>query len=392
MNKNIDELLKQALSPVDEPGAGVNERILKRVKEIESMTKKKGKMKSLPMAAAIAVAVFILGSGTAFAAWKYLTPAQVAQKNEMGKLAEAFEGDDAVVINEKQSFEDYTITLLGMTSGKNLSEYAEENGLEENKTYVVTAIERTDGGQMPDTRDEAYGSETFFMSPLIKGLDPNWYNAMTIGGAYQEFVQDGIMYRLIECDNVEIFAGRGLYFCVNAGTFYDQQAYSYDPGTGEITRNEEYDGINALFVLPIDSSKGDEEAAKAYLKQWDRSWESDEDEEIKQSVSDMEVEAFMDKLTSENLDAYAERVEYTIQVLTPDENGNIKYSYEMESGAGGDGILAISEIFGDKEYGVPKITGYSYEEDGLESLIIDVLTLNEDGTITFVIYVPKLAE
>jgi len=387
MNRNIDELLKQALSPVEEPGVRLNERTLKKAEEMEHMKSKKGKIGRLPMAAAIGAAVFVLGSGTAFAAWKYLTPAQVAQENGMEKLAAAFEGDDAVLINEKQTVGGYEITLLGVASGKDLSECVQESEIEENKTYVVTAVEKTDGSPMPEVSEETYGEEPFFMSPLIQGLDPNWYNAVTMGGGYGEFAQDGIMYRLVECDNVEIFADRGLYFCVNSGTFYDQTAYIYDAATGEIIRNEDYDGVNALFVLPIDPAKGNREEAEAYLKEWENSWE--EDEEVPE-IS-MDVQKFMDDLTSENLDTYAERVESTVQVVTPDREGEFSYSYDLDKGTEGisaSGVESVENLFPDQKCNVPVIGGYS-DNGSLEGLLIDVFTLNEDGTVTYAVYVPK---
>lgn len=391
MSKNIDELLKQALSPVEQPEYRLNERTLEKVKEMERMKAKKGKMGRLPMAAAIAAAVFVLGAGTAYAAWRYLTPAQVAQENEMGKLAESFEGDDAVMINEKQTVGDYTVTLLGVASGKNLSGYVEDNGVKDDKTYVVAAIEKADGSAMPGTGDEAYNDEVFFMSPLVKGLDPNWHNAMTMSGGYTEFEQDGILYRLAECDNVEIFADKGLYFCVNEGAFYDNQAYRYDEATGEITRNENYDGLNALFTLPIDPSKGDPEAAEAYLKEWEKSMEGDEEEDALEAPTD--IDEFMELLNAEpeNLDLYTERLESTVQVLTPDKEGYIRYSYELESGAAGSGEDSAWEMFPDKQPGTIHIGGYA-GSDELEDLKIDVFILNEDGTITYALYVPKQAE
>lgn len=389
MSKQIDELLKQALSPVEQPGSCLNERTLERVKEMEHMKAKKGKAGRLPMAAAIAAAVFVLGSGSVYAAWRYLTPAQVAQENEMSKLAKAFESDDAVMINEKQTAGGYTVSLLGVASGKNLSEYVEEGDVKDDKTYVVAAIEKEDGSPMPDTDSEAYGEETFFMSPLIKGMDPNMHNAVTMGGGYAEFVQDGILYRLVECDNVEIFADKGLYFSVNEGAFYDQQAYGYDEATGEITRNEAYDGLNALFVLPIDASKGDPEAAKAYLEEWEKSMERDEAEDEAEIPAD--IEEFMNRLyeNPENLELYADRIESTVQVLTPDKEGYVAFSYELEDGTAGEGEYSVGELFPDKKAGTIRISGWSGGET-LDSMVIDVFTLNEDGTVTYAVYVPKM--
>lgn len=387
MSKNIDELLKQALSPAEQPDSSLNERILEKVKEMEHMKAKRGKKSRLPMAAAIAAAVFVLGSGTAYAAWRYLTPAQVAQENQMEKLAKAFEGGDAVMINEKQTAGGYTVTLLGVASGKNLSECVEEDGVEEDETYVVAAIEKADGDPMPGARDEAYDEEVFFMSPLIKGLDPSRYNAVTMGGGYFEFEQDGIIYRLISCDNVEIFADKGLYFCVNEGSFYDKQAYGYDEGTGEIRRNENYDGLNALFVLPIDPAKGDPAAAETYLEGWEKSMEDGEEEETEIPAK---IREFMELLNREpeNLERYAERVESTVQVLTPDQEGYVHYSYEMETGASGEGLW---EAVPDEQPGTVHIAGFACGET-LDELLINVFTLNDDGTVTYAVYVPKQAE
>lgn len=78
---------------------------------------------------------------------------------------------------------------------------------------------------------------------------------------------NSIMYRLIECDGVEMFADRGLYLCISASNFYDVKAFHYNEETGEISRNADYEGANALFRLPLDSSKADPEKAEKYLKE-----------------------------------------------------------------------------------------------------------------------------
>ena len=64
-----------------------------------------------------------------------------------------------------------------------------------------------------------------------------------------------------------MFADRTLYLAVNDGTFFAPDAYCFDEATGEITRNEGYEGVNALFLLPLDKGKADKEKAEAYLKQ-----------------------------------------------------------------------------------------------------------------------------
>ncbi len=267
---DMDQLLKQALSPQEEPNRQLNQNILRQAKEREEMGKKY--FGRIPATAMIAAAVLLAGSVTAVAAWKYLTPDKVAEVMENEGLAAAFQGDDAIFINETQEYGNYKVTLLGIVSGKSLSEYLSEDEagnctVHDDRTYAVTAIENADGSPRPAVSDEDYGKDPFFVSPLIEGQDPAWFNSVTMNGGYGESVENGIQYRITETDNVEIFADRPLYLAVNSGTFYDQGAYQYDEKSGKISRNEAYDGVNALFSLPLDASKADREAADAYIRQ-----------------------------------------------------------------------------------------------------------------------------
>lgn len=200
------------------------------------------------------------------------------------------------------------------------------------------------------------------------------------------------MYRMMEMDNIEIFADKGIYVGVSSGTFYDAQAYRFDEGSGEISPNTGYQGVNALFTLPVDKSKADSAAAEAYLKElraeWDTPAQGSYDFQMgKSNASDLAVEEFMSKLTAENLDEYAAPVESTRMVLTPDKEGMVTGSYELENGAaGGSAFWVTSEI----KAGEYQIGGYSYSEKALADLVIDVYVLNEDGTVTYVVYRPKL--
>lgn len=119
---------------------------------------------------------------------------------------------------------------------------------------------------MPETTEDAYSEQDFFISPLIKGYNPKDYNAITMHGSATTIVENGVLYRLVVCDNVEIFADCGLYMCVLDQTFYSSDYYIYDEETGEISRNEAYGGLNALFALPIDSAKGNPQKAAAYIE------------------------------------------------------------------------------------------------------------------------------
>ena len=168
------------------------------------------------------------GTGVVYAAYRLLTPKQVAEERGDNKLAQAFTGESALEINETQHFSEYDVTLLGMTSGENIAEcITEKNGeILADRTYIVSAVSRTDGVGMPENlSDDAYGDMRFFVSPLIEGCNPALVNIISMDGVYTEFVQDGVLYRLTECANIEIFADRTVYLCVADGDLYNEDAY-----------------------------------------------------------------------------------------------------------------------------------------------------------------------
>lgn len=102
MEKRLNELLRHALSPTDEPDFWLNQRILNQVKEQKEMT---GRKRRFSIAVMAAVIVLCLSSVTVYAAWKYLSAADVADKVQDTKLAEAFLSEEAMVINETRHYE-----------------------------------------------------------------------------------------------------------------------------------------------------------------------------------------------------------------------------------------------------------------------------------------------
>lgn len=393
MEDRIDEILKQALAPDKTPAPCLDDRILLLAGEKKPERNRRK--------AAVLAAVFVLAFGamSACAAWRYLKPDQVAEKFADKKLAEAFQGKNAVLANETQEFSEYKVTFLGAATGKNISSFLGADGqgdLKEDMLYTVTAIERMDGEPMPDTGDDAYGDETFFVSPYISGLDPKDYNAASMGGGYGEFVQDGIQYRLTEVSNIEIFADHELYLGVSSGTFYNNKAFQYDEITGNITRTENFDGVNALFRLPLDSRKADPAAAEAFLMKLEDSWkasEKTEKENPEQSEEDLAFETWREKVNGENLSQYAVPVEETRRVCAPDSEGYYTYSWEYggqkgETAFQGEWYLSgIPDLIPGKLY----ITDYDYGGD-MEHLYVVTMVLNDDGTITFMLYEPKAEE
>lgn len=386
MDKNIDELLKAALTPDAAPQASLNIQVLMKAKERTNMVNRK----RFRAAAVTAAATLLLGSLTAFAAYKYLNPSQVASELEDTALQSAFTGEDAVFVNENQEMNGYRITLLGSVAGTDISDFvAYDNGIAlDDRIYTVVAIEHTDGTPMPDTSSDEYGNEPFYVSCYVKGLDPKVYSIASMHGNYSAFVKDGIEYRLMEMDNIEMFADKGIYVGANSGSFYDVNAYIYNENTGEMTRNADYDGVNALFTLPIDPAKADPAAAAAYLEEFEKEMNGSDEENVpKEDLAKTEEDIFMEKLTPENLDEYAAPVEDTKMVCTPDADGMISYNWKLEDGAGSEGAkIRVDWIFPDLKPATV-IGGYS-SSGSLDTLNIEVFKLKEDGTVEFAVYKP----
>lgn len=265
-SEQLEQLLKQALFSPVEPSQELNQKIINQLREENHIMKPVYKKKiSIPL---IAAAIILTMSITTFAAWNFLSPKQVAEHLEDQTLAQAFEGKNAIAVNESVVSGGYNFTLHGIVSGEGLSDFGgSAQDIHPERTYAVVSIAKQDGSKMPDTQDQEYGQVPFFISPLIKGQKPWQVNIASMNGGYSEFVKDGVMYRLIECDGVEMFADRGLYLCISTSDFYDVKAFHYNEETGEISRNADYEGANALFQLPLDIKKADYQKAEKYLKE-----------------------------------------------------------------------------------------------------------------------------
>lgn len=384
--KSMDDILTNALTPSEEPEFRLNQSIIAQAKEDHSM--KPNKIKKFTAIACSAALVLAAGSVSIYAARKLLLPKAVEKHFADPGLFDAFSGEDAVLINETQSYGGYDVTLLGVVSGKNLSKslVSSSDGIHKDRTYAVVSIRHSDLTPMLSSSTE----ESFLVSPLIQGYDPNHYNIFTMTGASSFWVEDGVQYRIAECDNIEMFADHAIYLCVSEGSFYNQDAYTFDEATGTIARNESYDGLNALFSLPLDPSKADPKAAEQMIRSILEDDHTEEKTGDSEHFEDPVLSEFFDRLTPENIDEYASPLEETKQVLTPDHKGMVSYSFDVEGRSGGSSSSHVSWLFPDGKPGMSPSFGFGYEEsEGLDSVTIETYTLNEDGTVTAQIYIPK---
>lgn len=89
-----------------------------------------------------------------------------------------------------------------------------------NKTYIVLAIERIDETSMEEL------NQTFFITPIIEGINPISFNTATLDGGYESIIHNGIEYRLLHMDSIEIFAKRKIMLAVMSSTFYNKAAFN----------------------------------------------------------------------------------------------------------------------------------------------------------------------
>jgi hypothetical protein len=216
---------------------------------------------------AVAMALIAALGATAFAAWFLLTPGEVADQFGRPTLSAAFAGDNAIHINESQTSGGYIFTLMSIVSGDDLAEERFNFSREpvRDRTYAVLAIQKEDGSPMQTFSDIGAmerGDDWFYVSPLIGGFLPT---QTPISRAGSMNVIDGVLYALIECDDLSLFADRGLYIGVIPGYMPNPEAFNLSAETGELTPNPDFGSINILFSLPIDPALADPVKAQQYI-------------------------------------------------------------------------------------------------------------------------------
>ncbi|MFB9273806.1 hypothetical protein [Cohnella cellulosilytica] len=372
-----ERLLEESLASAEEPEEELNQTVIRRLREHRQMKPKYKKRLSVGLLAAVLLLVL---SVSAYAATQLFSPKQVAERLGDRLLAEAFESDDAIAIDQSTASGDYRFTLHGLVSGAGLREFPQSSEeIYPDRTYAVVSIARQDGKPMPDTADPEYGKDPFFVSPLIKGQRPWQVNIFTMNGGYGETVMDGVTYRIIECDQVEMFADRGVYLAISSGSpFYSNEAFAYDEATGEIRAREDYSGSSVLFDLPIDLSKADPGKAEAYLKALLNPPSSPEttDEESPAAEEENKELTRIKNARAKMLagERFGETIPESVREVSYDDSGKVKYSYD-----GWDVTSSPEDLFREGEVGFSHQLTISGKDDVYKALLFH---RDENGVIT----------
>lgn len=387
-DEKLDLILKQALSPeIDDCDVKIKTMDMEKEENVINYEKnknfKKNSVKSWKhaTAAAAAIAVTMVSSITAYAAWRYFSAKDVAAEIADNRLAQEFEQNNWMDECETQTYGNYDITLLGIVSGDEISSHlskTDSGEIDGDKTYMAVAIAHSDGTPMPDSSKT--DEEQFYVSPYIEGLDPARYNASVLGGNNTLFVSDGIQYRLLETDNIECFADRKIYMGVSEGEAYDDKAYVYDSVSGDISRNESYEGVNALFTLSIDSNLADQKRAAEVIAAMDNYEAGGEYTEILS-----EADRWVNSITPENIDEKATPLESSRQVLSLSEFAEYVMG-EAADGADVDAEAAVLDEYFPDGVGMSEVMTKSAASK--EDAYVETYTLNSDYTVTILRYVP----
>lgn len=366
------------------------------------MSEKRSYRQRSKVVAAVVCTVILLGSGSVYAANHYLNPSQIVDEiSADSALSKAFADKDAITINETQTSNGYNITLLGLVSGEKLGLYVPDETKKEvsdKHSYAALAISKSDGSKM--------SNRNFCVSPLINGEAFTDVNAATLNVGLSWFEKDGVIYELIECDNLEIFADRGVYLSLVDDFGDEVAAFRMDEATGKYHKVKDYAGTSALFTLPLDKDKADTMAADKFLVSLRREADSETDGEraaVGVAVGDAsdeaisyineKAQALVDSITEDNLKEYFVLDESRpIFTARPDEKGWIDFGIAYVEDCdwtvnGGSGYLT-DWLADDEDFNVVSTVVSSDDETrtDMSTLEITVVFRNDDGSFTEATY------
>lgn len=366
------------------------------------MSEKRSYRQRSKVVAAVVCTVILLGSGSVYAANHYLNPSQIVDEiSADSTLSKVFADKDAITINETQTSNGYDITLLGLVSGEKLGVYVPDETKKEvsdKHSYAALAISKSDGSKM--------SNRNFCVSPLINGEAFTDVNAATLNVGLSWFEKDGVIYELIECDNLEIFADRGVYLSLVDDFGDEVAAFRMDEATGKYHKVEDYAGTSALFTLPLDKDKADTVAADKFLVSLRREADSETDGEraaVGVAVGDAsdeaisyineKAQALVDSITEDNLKEYFVLDESRpIFTARPSEKGWIDFGTAYVEDCdwtvnGGSGYLT-DWLADDEDFNVVSTVVSSDDETrtDMSTLEITVVFRNDDGSFTEATY------
>ncbi len=213
--------------------------------------------------AAIAVCLAAVLSVGGLATAGLLSAREASKFLDNEAMQKAFQGENAIEIDETQVMGDYTVTLLGVASGKALGEYGAENN---DHKYIMMAFQANG-----DTNIMNFNPD-YRVTPLVSGYSvPMDYIFWRAGPGV--FI-DNVLYMCYDISELELFADRTVTLAVYKQRFpvYVDGAWCYAPEDvftteedGSIAFREDFPEEHVMFSLPLDESKADPTAAERLI-------------------------------------------------------------------------------------------------------------------------------
>lgn len=179
-------------------------------------------------------------------------------------------------------------------------------------------------------------------------------NNGTMDAGLHWFVKDGVVYELLECDNLEIFAGRGVQVGVVDSFGNESSTFTMDAQTGVYKKTEGYEGTCALFDLPLDTAKADEAAADAYIEKLISPDENEKADDAEKTPEELAFDKYMEEFEAAEdemafLNEHAVLIEGSRKELTMDKRRSGRIQRERrgqrdDCSSAGSYYLHISEI------------------------------------------------
>ncbi len=261
-NKQKDSLLRLAMQTDTSAVPRLNQEILQKIKRREyrpgractpgffpHLWRRLTRLAPVPVLTLVLLAVFSL---TAYAAFRFLSASEAAQEISFDAMAQAFEDEDALLLQETQTSGEFDVTLLGIAFGSSLQKYLPEVTVPADSAYAVVALSRSDGTPLPPLSPET--DETEVPDLFMTFLAPNFSvedNPLNQTTGTIRCLRDGVYYQMVACKDLLDYGQNGFYLSVNEGGFCRPDAFSYDEVSGSLALNAAYEKVHALFEISL---------------------------------------------------------------------------------------------------------------------------------------------
>ena len=201
-----------------------------------------------------ATLIFVLISVSAFAISNLLSAGDVAEHFGESQVADSFVKQSN--ITKSVTDKGYTVSFLGLVNGEKI----ESDTIQSECSYYVVSVASADGTPLSAADGNPLG-----MSVIIEGY-PAWkVNTWSLNTSADGMEENGVLYYLYSCDNLDIFADKNVHLAVYEG-FVPHDGIITMQSDGTFAFAENYNGFKAMFRLPLDPAKADPAAANEILK------------------------------------------------------------------------------------------------------------------------------